>query len=90
MGAGAWVDQEAADLLRGLRREDVLELAGRLLDLGFVIEMQGFSKKPFRQTMAADDVLGPLPAPVGELNDGAAVLGHDVGRMNGFVAAVKV
>jgi hypothetical protein len=37
VGAGERVVEEGTDLVRGFGREDVLELAGLLLDFGFAI-----------------------------------------------------
>src|SRR5512136_1109354 len=73
VGTGARMPQEGADAVGGVRREDVLELAGLLLDLGLVLHVQGLGEEALRQAVAADDVGGALPAARGELDDQVAV-----------------
>ena len=47
MGAGQRVVKKSADLVGGFRRENVLELAGLLLDLGFAVHGKRIGEEAF-------------------------------------------
>ena len=83
------MSQERADALCGFRREDVLELAGLLGDLFFVVNMKGLRKKPFGQAMPADDVFRALAAFLSEDDHVIAVAGVLAGRAERHMAAVE-
>lgn len=61
--------EERADLVGGFGRENVLELAGLLLDFGLAVHRQTVSEKALGQPMPADDATGALAAAWGELHD---------------------
>ena len=50
--------QERADLIRGFGGEDVLELAGLLLDFGFAVHGEAVGEQALGQAMTADDAAG--------------------------------
>ncbi len=75
MGAGERVVEESADFVGGFGREDVLELAGLLLDFGFAVHGEGIGEEAFRQPVTADDVGGTLVSARGEFDDRGAVAG---------------
>ena len=65
--------QECANFVSGFGRQDVLELAGLLLDFGLAIHGKAVSKQALGQSMAADDVCGALATARSELDNRAAV-----------------
>src|ERR1700688_878961 len=73
VGTSPGMSEEGAYLVGGFRREDVFELAGLLLDFGLAIQRQAVSEETFRQTMAANNIGGPLPSAGGKFHDHAAV-----------------
>src|SRR5580700_6276408 len=62
MRAGSRMSQERADLVGRTGREDVLELAGLLLDLGFAVHGKAIGEKALGQAMTTNDAAG-LVAP---------------------------
>ena len=73
MGAGARMLQEGAYTLRRLGGEDVLELAGLLLDFALAIHRQTVGEQAFGEPMSANDP-GRLLPPLGrEFYDHRAV-----------------
>src|SRR5207248_1978987 len=58
--AGTGMSQERADLLGRFLREDVLELAGLLLDFRLAVHGQAVGEQSFGQAMATNDVSGAL------------------------------
>ncbi len=83
------MSQEGADAVRRLRREDVLELAGLLLDDRFILNTQGLHKEPLSQPVAPDDALRPLASLLRELDRLHAVIWGIVSGVNHLVAAVQ-
>src|SRR5579864_1530335 len=69
VGAGAGVAQEGAYLVGGFGREDVLELAGLLLDFGFAVHGKAVGEEAFRQAVATNDIGGALAAAGRQLDD---------------------
>jgi hypothetical protein len=69
VGAGERVVEEGADFVGGFGREDVLELAGLLLDFGFAVHGERIGEEALGQAMAADDVGGALMSARGEFDD---------------------
>ena len=74
MRAGLRMAQERADFIRHLRREDVLELAGLLLDFIFILHLQGLRKQPLRKPVPPNHVRGALPACRSEIDNKLAVM----------------
>src|ERR1700686_1443599 len=89
MRAGTRVSQERTDALGGLRREDVLELAGLFRDLFFVVNVEGLCKQPFGQTVPADDFFLALPAFLSEDDHVIAMAGVLACRTKRYMAAVE-
>src|SRR5580704_17171562 len=69
--------EETADLVGGLGRQDVFELAGLLLDLGFAVERETVGEETLSQAMSADDVSRALTTMGCQLDNHAAVAGRD-------------
>src|SRR5947207_7900636 len=88
MWASLGMSQECANLVCGFGREDVLELAGLLLDLRFTFEGQTVGKQPFREPMASNDIRGPLASALCQLDNHAAVADRDAGWLEGIVAGI--
>ena len=59
VGAGAGMAEESADFVRGFGRENVLELAGLLLNFGFAVERQAVGEEAFGEAVSSDNVGGP-------------------------------
>jgi len=55
------MSQEPADSLIELRADDVLKLAGTRIRF-LIGDQERVRKKPFRQTTAADNISGAIPA----------------------------
>jgi len=55
MRAGSGMAKKRTDLIRRFRRENVLELASLLLDLGLAIHGQAIGEKALCQPMPAND-----------------------------------
>ena len=56
------MSEERADLVGGFRREDVLELAGLLLDFGFAVHGEAVGEQALGQPVAANDAPGAAAA----------------------------
>ena len=69
MGTGSRVPEEGTDFLGDLGRENVLKLAGLLLNFFFVLHLQGLREETFGKTMATNDIGGTLLAHRSEVND---------------------
>ena len=67
------MSEEGADLVSRFGREDVLELAGLLLDLGFAVHRQAVGKQSLGQAVPADDAAGALTAAWSEFHDQSAI-----------------
>jgi hypothetical protein len=65
--------EERADLLGGLRRKNVLELASLLFDLTLVLHPKALGKEAFGESMTTDDVSRALASARSEFHDHAAV-----------------
>src|ERR1700723_2833997 len=79
--AGARVAEERANLVGGFGREDVLELAGLLLDFGFAVHGEAVGEQALGQAVTANDTGGALAATSREFDDERAVAG---GRGDGL------
>ena len=64
MGASSRVSQECADLIRSFGRQNMLELAGLLLDFALAIHRQTVGEQAFGEPMSANDP-GRLLPPLG-------------------------
>src|SRR2546421_2422060 len=73
--AGAGMVQKRADFVRGFGRQNVLELAGLLLDFGFAVHGQTVGEQPLGQAGTANDVRGPLPPMIRQFYDQVAITG---------------
>ena len=73
--------KERADFIGSLVRQDVLELAGLLLDLRLAVERKAVGEQALRQPMAADNVRGALAPTRGELDDRASIASGDAGGL---------
>lgn len=69
MRAGPRVVEEGANLVGCLRRQNVLELAGLLLDFGLAIHREGVGEKPLGQPVTTDDIGGSLEPARRQLHD---------------------
>src|SRR5581483_12013981 len=67
--AGLGMSQERADARRRLGRQDVLELARLLLDLGLALDVQRLGKQALGEPVTADHVGCPLTPARGELHE---------------------
>jgi hypothetical protein len=67
------VAEERADLVGRFGGEDVLELAGLLLDLGFAVHGEAVGEKALGQAVATNDVAGAFAAARREFDDQGAV-----------------
>jgi hypothetical protein len=56
------MSEERADLIGRFRRQDVLKLAGLLLDFRFAVHRQTVGKEPLGQPMAADNAARAFPS----------------------------
>ena len=61
--------EEGADFVGRFGGEDVLELAGLLLDFGFAVHGERVGKEPLGESMPADDVGGALMSAGREFDD---------------------
>jgi hypothetical protein len=68
MRAGTRVPKESADFVSRFRRENMLELAGLLLDFRFAVHSQAVGEKALRQPVATDDAARTLAAARGQFN----------------------
>ena len=75
MRAGERMSQKCADLVRRLGRENMLKLAGLLLDFGFAVHRQAVGKKPLRKPVATNNISGPLAAARSQFNNLVAISG---------------
>src|ERR1700733_14783121 len=80
--------QECTNLVRRLRRQDVLELAGLLLDLSLAVHRQTVGEQPLGQSMSPDDVGRALLTSWSELHNHAAVADGDAVRLQRIVTRV--
>jgi len=80
--------QERADLIRRFGREDVLELAGLLLDFGLAVHGERIGEEALGETMAADDVGSAVTATAGEFYDQRALAGGNAAGFERIVAGV--
>src|SRR5207244_7324939 len=87
--AGARMPKERTDALGSLRREDMFKLAGLLGDFLFVVYVEGLSKEPFGQPVAADHILCALAALFSKDDHVIAVAGVLAGRTKRHMAAVE-
>jgi len=69
------MSEESADLVRSLVRQDVLELAGLLLDFRLAVERKAVSEQAFRKSMSSDNVRGALAPARGEFDDRTPIAG---------------
>ena len=69
VGAGSWMAQEGADFVGRFRGQDVLELAGLLLDFGFAVHGERVGEQTLGQAMAANNVGGALTSARREFDD---------------------
>src|SRR5437867_779699 len=67
MRAGFRMSEKCADLVRGLRRKDVLEFAGLLLNLALALQRETVRKQPLGKAVPSNDVCGPVPSALGQL-----------------------
>src|SRR5438477_13034562 len=81
--------KEGADLVCRLGEEDVLELAGLLLDLALVFDVQCLGEETLGEAMPADHVGGSLFPFIGELHDHGTVADGSSVRPNLLVAAAE-
>src|SRR5271155_5664425 len=88
MRAGEWGVEESADLVGGLGRQYVLELASLLLDFGFAVHGERIGEEALGQAVAADDVGGPLLSTQGQFDDCRAVAGRNAGGLQRIVAGI--
>ena len=73
MRAGPRVSEECADFVRSLRRKNMLELAGLLLDFGLAVHSQTVSEEPLRQPVPSDDAAGIFSSAGCKLNDQGSI-----------------
>lgn len=88
MRAGARMVEEGADLVGGFGREDVLELAGLLLDFGFAVHGKRIGEEALGEAVAADDVGGALVPTRSEFDDRRAVARRKAGWFQRVVAGI--
>ena len=88
MRARLRMSEERADLVGGSRRENVLELAGLLLDFGFAVHGEAIGEQAFGQPVTANDASGAATASRCQGNHGATVTyEHSVGA-HGVMARI--
>src|SRR5579862_119086 len=73
VGTSSGMTEEGADFVGRLGRENVLELAGLLLDLRFAVESQAVGEQALGQAVAANDVGRPQSAARSKFHDQAAI-----------------
>jgi hypothetical protein len=61
--------EEGANLVGRFGREDVLELAGLLLDFSFAVHGETVRKQAFGETVSADDAACFVAASCGQFHD---------------------
>ena len=71
--------KESADFVGSFRREDVLKLTCLLLYFRFAIHGQRVGEKALGQTMAPNDIGGPLMSARRQLDDCGPVAGRNAG-----------
>src|SRR5438046_1398367 len=69
MRARLRMSKKGADLVRSLRRKDVLEFAGLLFNLALALQCETVRKQPLGKAVAPNDIGGPLPTALGQLHD---------------------
>src|SRR5512140_4015686 len=79
--AGLRMAQECANLVGGFGREDVLELARLLLDLGFAVEREAVGEQTFREPVTPDDIPRPLASAIREADYETAVANGNTSRL---------
>jgi len=67
--------EEGADLVGCLGGEDVLELAGLLLDLGLAVHGETVGEETLGEAVTADDAAGALASAWRQFDDQGAVSG---------------
>ena len=67
--------QEGTDLVGGLGRQDVFELASLFLDFRLAVHGETVGKKALGKAMTANDAAGALASARGQLDDQGAVSG---------------
>jgi len=75
VGTGLRMAEERTDLVCHFWRENVLKLAGLLLDFVFVLDLESLREKAFREAMSPDDVFSALLAGRSEVHDELAMRG---------------
>lgn len=81
MRTGSGMSEESADLVRSLVRQDVLELAGLLLDFRLAVERKAVSEQAFGKSMPANNVRSALAPPRGEFDYRASIAGGNAGGL---------
>lgn len=82
------MSKKGADLVGSFGREDMLKLAGLLLDFRFAVHGQAVSKETLGQTMPADDAARSLAPARREFHDQSAVAHRGSYRLKRIVARV--
>src|ERR1035441_11056982 len=80
--------EKGADLVGSFRREYVLKLARLLLDFSFAVHGKRIGEETLGETMAADDVCGPLVSTRGEFDDRRAFASRKSSRLQRVVAGI--
>jgi len=80
--------QECAYFVGSFGREDVLELAGLLLDFGLTVHGETVGEEALGEAVSADDIGGALTAAGCEFDDHAAVASRNSGGLQGIVAGI--
>src|SRR5579862_8960625 len=88
VGTSSGMTEEGADFVGGLGRENVLELAGLLLDLRFAVESQAVGEQALGQAVAANDVGRPQSAARSKFHDQAAITCRHAGWLESVMARV--
>src|SRR5579884_4088670 len=86
--AGARMPQERTDSVRSFGREDVLELAGLLLDFLFVHHAEALGEQTLGEAMAANDVGSALASPGRELDHELTVAEVGSSGLQGIMAGI--
>ena len=73
MGARKRMIEKGADLVRRFRRENVLELASLLLDLGLAVHGKRVREQPLRQPMAPNNIRSALMSARSKLHNQRSV-----------------
>src|SRR5437867_3870096 len=80
--------EEGADLVGCLGGEDVLELAGLLLDLGLAVHGEAVGEEALGEAVTADDAAGALASAWSQFDDQRAVSGRHCYRLQRLVAGI--